>query len=246
MQNSAMGKDEFFINIIQKTPHVEDLAKSINSVNIDRIKNGEQRFPSIDEVSILCTWNALAIFNAGKPITFMTFQGKVGTRYQKCRRLYDNLHTEFFTYDLRKTQSLIKLFKESKNEAAADLLCSYKHPDPKNIGMLEEIYTPGGFIITPFSITVWRRNRPRVFFSAKIGDLSELIPLMRGIAASCAGIKIPCPIQELPPFNSIVLDDYRTNLGEFLLSERDPSQKTLLHFAIDAKSAKKAIELCSY
>jgi hypothetical protein len=49
MPMSAMDKDKFFMNIIQKTPHVEDLAKSINSVNI------EQKFPSIDEVSIMRT-----------------------------------------------------------------------------------------------------------------------------------------------------------------------------------------------
>jgi hypothetical protein len=47
MQNSKMDKDEFFINIIQKTPNVEHLVNSINIFN-----PGEDEFLFIDEVSI--------------------------------------------------------------------------------------------------------------------------------------------------------------------------------------------------
>jgi hypothetical protein len=41
MINSETDNDEYFINIIQKTPYVEDLARQLN----------EKGFPSIDEVS---------------------------------------------------------------------------------------------------------------------------------------------------------------------------------------------------
>jgi enoyl-[acyl-carrier-protein] reductase (NADH) len=49
MQNSKIDKDEFFINIIQKTPNVEHL---VNSINIFNTEEGEDEFLSIDEVSI--------------------------------------------------------------------------------------------------------------------------------------------------------------------------------------------------
>jgi hypothetical protein len=45
MQNSEKDNDEYFINIIQKTPHVERLARRLR----------EEGFPSIDEVSGRCS-----------------------------------------------------------------------------------------------------------------------------------------------------------------------------------------------
>jgi hypothetical protein len=168
-------------------------------------------------------------------LNFMTFQKKRGTRYQKCRRLYDILHTECFTYDSRRTELLIKLFDETNNRAAAEMIYSYQNSEDTK--MLREILSPlQSVIIIPCSIPVSYVDMVRLFTLAKLGNLSQLVQLMRGIAVSCAGITYPWKTQ--PRFESINLSKYRMELGEVLINTTDMDWgfKTLLHFAITAKS----------
>jgi hypothetical protein len=163
----------------------------------------------------------------------MTLQKKVGTRYQKCRRLYDILHTECFTYYDSRTESLKKVFYDSSNGAAAELLYSY--PNPEQTGILKQLLSSSSadFAISS-PIPVSTVNMLRIFKSAKIGNLSNLVASMKGIAASCAGIKDP---SAPPAYESINLIEYRMKLGEALLNKKDWGHRTLLHVAIDARSA---------
>jgi hypothetical protein len=131
---------------------------------------------------------------------------------------------------------LKEIFYQTRNGVAADLLFSYQNPE--ETGMLREILSLSrSLVILPCSIPPSREDMLPIFTSAQTGNVYQLIPLMRGIAASCAGINIPWETQ--PLFDSINLSEYRMKLGKVLLNKRDAARKTLLHLSIDAKSAKK-------
>jgi hypothetical protein len=127
---------------------------------------------------------------------------------------------------------LNQLFYVTGNGVAADLLFSYQNFEAT--GMLQEMLSPlRCVVIFPCSVPLSLMDMQRVFSSAEIGNVSQLAPLMRGIAASCAGLSIPWDTQ--PLFESINLAKYRKNLGKVLLMCFG-NFGTILHFAIYARS----------
>jgi hypothetical protein len=110
----------------------------------------------------------------------VTFQEKFGTRYQKCRRLYDNLHTECFRYGVRGYDSVMRSFLESNNEAAGELLYTYNNCE--QIRMLNELSKS---LVVHCSNPISKRDWEQVAQSAKHGLMSSLVPYMRGITFRC-------------------------------------------------------------